>query len=191
MLRLVVPSFLVLGFAFYQLSGGRDFEPPVVEEIVQKQAVISMDVMPIDVTPADARVTEIAAQAKRDLFGAVPESEAIPARMVLSEKPTLWSASTQDAQGDVKIATLTNPDSFALTAETVALSMQADSADIRYVNGSRVNMRNGPGTHHNVLDKLTRDTQVELLNESVGSWVKLRVVETNRVGWMSASLLRE
>jgi len=30
-----------------------------------------------------------------------------------------------------------------------------------------------------------------LLAEADGSWVKLRVIETNRVGWMSISLLRE
>lgn len=60
-----------------------------------------------------------------------------------------------------------------------------------YVNANRVNLRNGPGTNHNVLGKLERDTQVELLAEADGSWVKLRVIETNRVGWMSISLLRE
>jgi len=59
------------------------------------------------------------------------------------------------------------------------------------VNATRVNLRNGPGTDHNVVGKLDRDTEVALLNATNGSWVKLRVIETNWVGWISASLLRE
>jgi hypothetical protein len=32
MLRLIIPSFLGLGFAFYYLSGGKNFEPAAFEK---------------------------------------------------------------------------------------------------------------------------------------------------------------
>ena len=56
---------------------------------------------------------------------------------------------------------------------------------------NRANMRNGPSTRNGVIAKLERGTAVQLLPSSSGSWVKLRVVETNRVGWISKKLLKK
>jgi uncharacterized protein YgiM (DUF1202 family) len=52
-------------------------------------------------------------------------------------------------------------------------------------------MRNGPSTRNGVIAKLERGTAVQLLPSSSGSWVKLRVAETNRVGWISKKLLKK
>ena len=60
---------------------------------------------------------------------------------------------------------------------------------VRQVTGNRVNLRNGPGTEYNVLSKLTRGEQVAILQDPGNGWLKLRVLETNRVGWLAASLV--
>lgn len=61
--------------------------------------------------------------------------------------------------------------------------------NLRSVSASRVNMRQGPGTDFSVVAKLTRGTEVEVLRDQGDGWVKLRVVETGRVGWMADYLL--
>ncbi len=59
------------------------------------------------------------------------------------------------------------------------------------VSVNRVNMRNWTDTRNGLIAKLERGTAVHLLPSSSGSWVKLRVVETNRVGWISKKLLKK
>ena len=50
-------------------------------------------------------------------------------------------------------------------------------------------MRNGPGTSYSVVATLSRDTEVEVLRDPGQGWVKLQVVDSGRIGWMSARLL--
>lgn len=61
--------------------------------------------------------------------------------------------------------------------------------DFRRVTGNRVNMRNGPGTQYSIVGKLLRDDEVEVLQDPGIGWVKLQVMETGRIGWMSSKLL--
>lgn len=59
------------------------------------------------------------------------------------------------------------------------------------VSVNRANMRNGPSTRNVIIAELERGTAVQLLPISSGSSVKLRVVEINRVGWISKKLLKK
>ena len=72
----------------------------------------------------------------------------------------------------------------------VAATVPSDE-NLYAVSVNRANMRNGPSTRNGVIAKLERGTAVQLLPSSSGSWVKLRVVETNRVGWISKKLLKK
>ena len=64
-------------------------------------------------------------------------------------------------------------------------------ANLYAVSVNRANMRNGPSTRNGVIAKLERGTAVQLLPSSSGSWMKLHVVKTNRVGWISKKLLKK
>ena len=72
----------------------------------------------------------------------------------------------------------------------VTASVTSD-ANLYAVSVNRANMRNRPSKRNGVIAKLERGTAVQLLPSSSGSWVKLRVVETNRVGWISKKLLKK
>jgi hypothetical protein len=61
--------------------------------------------------------------------------------------------------------------------------------DRRRVVGQSVNLRSGPGTDFGRLGSLARDTEVIVLDDSRGGWVKLRVADTGRIGWMAERLL--
>jgi uncharacterized protein YgiM (DUF1202 family) len=54
-----------------------------------------------------------------------------------------------------------------------------------------VNVRNGPSPRYNVILKLTRGTRVEILQDPGNGWVKLKVEDTGRIGWMAARLLEK
>ena len=75
----------------------------------------------------------------------------------------------------------------------VAASASTNTAfgdDIREVTGGRVNLRRGPGTNFNAVGRLTRGEQVLVLSEENG-WVKLRVLETGRIGYMADFLVSD
>ena len=61
--------------------------------------------------------------------------------------------------------------------------------DIRAVAGSRVNMRQGPGTNFPVLDTLDGGTQAEVLEINANGWAQIEVLNTGQIGWMSTRLL--
>ncbi len=61
--------------------------------------------------------------------------------------------------------------------------------DIRRVEKSRVNLRMGPGTQYDVVMKLDAGAQVDVLETTGDGWVKLRVLDTGRIGWMAETLI--
>jgi len=77
-----------------------------------------------------------------------------------------------------------------VTAEAPVAEPQP-AADIRQVAGTRVNMRQGPGTNFAVMDTLDGGTEVEVLEVSDNGWARLRIAETGEIGWMAERLLTD
>lgn len=63
------------------------------------------------------------------------------------------------------------------------------AADIRAVTGNRVNVRGGPGKGYDVVNRMTRGQEVEILSDPGTGWVKLRPLDGGTVGWMADFLL--
>lgn len=64
----------------------------------------------------------------------------------------------------------------------------SSSQNVRFVNGRRVNLREGPSTGERVLTTLTRGQPV-FSERDEGRWILVRT-STGRVGWIHGSLLR-
>ncbi len=183
MSRFVFLSFVFLGWGFYELSGGSDFEPRqrIAEVTAAAPSVTQPEpaaAVPAPVTPEPPTRTAAAAPAtvpitRRDLTALVTAPVPTPVtRAALTPSP------------------LVAPQPAPPTAPTAILPAPSQPPeDLRQVTGRRVNMRGGPGTAYSVLATLTRGSQVIVLREPGNGWAKLRVVETGRVGWMSARLL--
>ena len=167
MTRFVVLSFVFLGWAFYEVSGGKEFEPEPPERPSAQTGAAA---------PApDPRADDVdisAALAAESL----PPPEPSPFSIVSPQIPT---------PEQERVTLMPAPDELV-----AARPAKAEPADIREVRGNRVNMRSGPGTQFGVLDTLTRGTRVEVLREADNGWVRLEVAETGRIGWMSGRLLR-
>ena len=63
----------------------------------------------------------------------------------------------------------------AASSETPAQFPEPEK-DIREISGTRVNMRDGPGTIYPIIGKATIGQKVEVLSESGTGWLRLRVI---------------
>ncbi|MCP4207546.1 MAG: SH3 domain-containing protein [Shimia sp.] len=198
--KFVIISFAFLGFVFWELSGGSDFEPKTRAQVAEKKAPTHVDDAPV---PARASLSVPIVQAS-----ATPretEGAAMPVMMSV-DTADLPATDTSRAAQPVVVASLvtglqsfTTPGAPVLLKPTVTDAPAQDSlalvletqnpTDLRRVRGSRVNMRGGPGTSYAVLMVLPRDREVEVLRENGSGWVKLKDSDTGRIGWMASKML--
>lgn len=206
MTRLILVTFAMLGWTFYVMSGGPDFEPrgirtaqpdrvasvsiaapkkvvaAPVDELVTRTALKTTDIIPpllepepaLNETETKALLSQVAAglKANPSLFN--------------DENVTLTLASLEEGVSAMQqVATDADPQTPALP-ELVEVTK-----DIREVSGTRVNMRDGPGTIYPIIGKARIGQQVEVLGESGTGWLRLRVLPGQQVGWISASLIRK
>jgi len=166
MLRYILVTFFFLGLAFYEASGGNKF----TEQLQAERALAAAE--------AERQAAEIqAAEVAETTAPVVTDAMVTRAAFDPTEIPKP-AAQTETAP---IVAEPVEPET------TVAV--EEEPVDIRSVKGSRVNMRNGPSTNYNVIVRLTRGTQVRILQEPGNGWVKLKVEDTGRIGWMAARLL--
>ena len=189
MIRFMMLTFAVLGWSFYELSGGSDFVP----ETASAQSPVGVN----EVSRADTSALDLLAVnavAEKPARGVTPRKAALPAGVQLAslsaDEPVIapsYKPATNKVRSATKLVLLdaAKPDSVQ---PAVAVLSDRD-VELRTVSGDRVNMRNGPGTNYSVLGKLTRGTSVEILQDNGDGWVKLRASDTGRVGWMADFLL--
>jgi hypothetical protein len=206
MWRLMTATFAFLGWSFYTLSGGADYQP---REGSRQAEALRQNAETGTPTSADA----ILAQDKIDtlVLGSVSmNSSDLPPSGIgglpeeMDARPISVSA---DAQSDnvirwtatlnlAKPAQLQPPAQSAVITEASAptntnpvRSVEIRQADLRKISGSNVNYRTGPGTKFGVLGKLPRSTKIEVLESFDNGWLRIRVVDSNRVGWVSGALV--
>lgn len=236
--KYVFISFVFLGWAFYELSGGADFEPSVPERITRNQqgevdtskasqidtdgekpspspAISTPTSTPqkisLDITSTQAVLASAAADTKRPRL---PESAALRAGR-LTDPPENTDTDTErhtpsftlprdllttripfepEAEDTAvpslsSIETATPPTEAEPEPEDVPVVTEPQDADLRQVNVSRANMRQGPGTNYRVLAKLKQGDVVRIKQDPGTGWVELEVRESGEVGWISARLL--
>ncbi len=192
--KFVFLSLALLGWVFWELSGGSDFEPKSRVEATKVETAPQTEKV-AEAAPAALSVPIIKASAP-----AKSGVTATPAALIVASEDQ--KESEEPAKTPVVVASLaTGLETFSTpgapilvpasvtdaTTSTEALPEQR--VDLRKVRGSRVNMRGGPGTSFGVLIVLPRGQEVEVLRENDSGWVKLRDQESGRIGWMSARML--
>ena len=195
--KYVFLSIAFMAFAFYELSGGSDFVPRKADIIAAAKAAEE------DAQSRDTRQTRLEQVTPRTqatytpvtLRTVQPEPEpVVPARRTVEPQPPVQQpAPTLVSLGE-------DADQFAQQFERITLQ-QTDAIpievapvpepvlDIRQVAGSRVNMRDGPGTGYGIVTSLTEGTEVEVIETDGAGWVKLRTTDDQFVGWMAEYLL--
>lgn len=206
-MRFVLLSFAVLSFAFYELSGGADFEPrgvrpakperiaqvtkastaslstPVVATTLVAKPAIARRKIPTAVAPAPE--PELTAEQEAAGLAQISASLATNGSVFQPTATQAFSlASLEQGAASIKAVEVTPPEAPAPTPEYVE-----PKPDVREVMGTRVNMRDGPGTIYPVVARLNIGHQVEVLSESGTGWLRLRVLPERQIGWVAASLI--
>jgi len=187
MKRFILLSFLVLGWGYWEMSGGTAFVPQAPMTIAQAAPQAEM---PGTDQPSLGGV-EIATRADTtalDALAAAPgDGDAIVTDALLAE--VLASTETPDAPlapEEAVFRSLATPLEGTPAVQTAAAPALPA---LREVAGDRVNMRDGPGRNFDVIDQLTRGMLAEVLEENGTGWVRVQVEATGATGWMSADFL--
>ncbi len=154
--KLIVATFLLLGWGFYIMSGGSDFQP---ETWSDQTAQANTDTISSD----DGTVTiEVTRNDTSTLTAVAPEPAPQPSAPEIALVPV---------------------------AVAPVIAAESSSLDLRAVAGTRVNMREGPGTNFGVIDTLTGGTEAEVIEVNADGWARIRLIGTNQTGWMAERLL--
>ncbi len=182
--RYVILTFAFLFFAHYEMSGGSDFEPgqnTTAEALglaVPVRPARSVAVRPVP--PAEPPVAQSAEPVPEiDITLATLESQG-------TIEPPAARSVPEDAALDAKSSSEPKPGPRGIDTLDEA---GGAAVDPRRVNGSRVNLRAGPGTGNPVLTKLDKGDLVEVLEDSGDGWLSIRVPGTGVIGWMADFLV--
>ncbi|MEP5632951.1 MAG: SH3 domain-containing protein [Tateyamaria sp.] len=200
MMRFILVTFAFLAVAFYQMSGGADFDKEETR-LARIDAPTEVTQQPLDTAdvawtnaPVPENVTRVAlnlttvdeADSRTDALRTIPAKatpkaeEVATTNGVSEEEPTIILPSLI-----VDRPVITRVD-FGNDADTNTAS---GNFDVRAVTGNSVNVRGGPGTDFSVVNRLTRGDQVEILQDPGNGWVQMRPVGGGTAGWMADFLL--
>ena len=205
--RFIIVTFIFLGWAFYQLSGGSGFDAdatrqaridapsevntaPLQASVVEQAETPEPEAVALDLATVDevlAPKRSFGTQATRVSARIVPQSEDSLTEDATEEDATLVLPSlivnaVPEAEATVTPVDFSNPDATAPSRAGL---------ERRTVTGSRVNVRGGPGTDYQVVNRLVRGDQVEILEDPGNGWVRMRPVSGGTVGWLADFLLTE
>lgn len=209
--KFVFLSFVVMGWAFYELSGGADFQPPQRPEAVaasqpaktapapRTELAVRTETPTLtrrNPAPSEPAPAPKPAQAEPD----TPEQERITIRFGPEALPPadpnnpglLVSLEQSKTQFATPLATF-DPDSIPeddpLPEPAAAVPQpETPAPDMREISGTRVNMRDGPGTIYPVIARLRLGQEVEVLSDSGTGWLRIRTMPGRQLGWVAASL---
>ena len=195
MVRFIIASFALLGWGFYEMSGGSEFEPRTA-----RAAVVSVDTLPSadpQGTESEVEVTRVALDltSVEDVVPAPKPAPAVEETRAETATPTndgTWQAVTvlpsliPAAQPEAE-----QTEEIELASLDVANDAVEPQFEVRTVTGNRVNVRGGPGTDFGIVGKLVRGDQVEILDDIGTGWVRFRAVDGDTAGWLADFLLTE
>lgn len=198
MKRFLIVALLLMAWAYWELSGGADFtpehrevaesapEPPAAELTPESstgpatapEAIPAPVADPAPPSRAEAAVEEL--QIEAAVEAAMADADAGATTSGFNENPL----TTQAAPPESTTGPATEPE-----PEPVAEAPPAPAGtNLHVVTGSRVNLREGPGTSFATTGQVTAGTILEVLEIRDG-WAYIALQGNGDQGWMSASFL--
>jgi len=197
--RFILIAFGFLGFSFYELSGGADFDGEALRLSRVEAGPIKQGLPKIAQAPqapdveeevtTDTVVAELAAPEK-------VEAVIATAQQLPSDEPTdaeVTQAAFASLADDTPASSIIFPSLIAPSETSVSATEPSTEQvqDLRFVSGNRVNVRGGPGTNFDVVGSLTRGAEVLVLAENGEGWVEMQSLDGATIGWMADFLLEK
>lgn len=194
--RFIIVTFLFMGFAFYQLSGGSDFDAEAKRQ-AHLEAIGPIETTPLE-KPAKAPVEPVALELAKvdEVLAPKRTRQLIPARVrepVQDASIVEAVAEALEEEPEIILPSLVNGADASVTPVDFSgtASAEDEALSTRTVSGNRVNVRGGPGTDFQIVNRLVRGDEVEILEDPGNGWVMLRPVGGGTVGWMADFLLSD
>ncbi|WP_420861424.1 SH3 domain-containing protein [Algirhabdus cladophorae] len=180
MWRFIVCSFAFMGWGFYELSGGSEFEPE------QQRAAIFA---PVEIKQEP---TDVADSTPAPIEAAVPQAEVVLASLTTraAVTPTLHTTALVDSQKAAAVIDQAVEEAIANITPVVApvVAAPTPALDIRRVKPARVNVRGGPGTDYDIVAKLVQGDEATILSDNGDGWLEVEMLD-GQIGWMASFLL--
>ena len=171
--RYILLSFLFMGWGFYELSGGAEFQPPqpvASAEAATPKAPATTRIAKSQMarasqarTPATTRTETPRAEEPQVVLASLGADEgtnktnrATPAAQTAEPEPRVFSL--QDMVTPPPATNAANPNGIRQVRPT-----PTRSTDMREIVATRVNMRAGPGTSSDILMRLAKGDSVEVV----------------------------
>jgi hypothetical protein len=188
--RYIIISFAFIAWAFYEMSGGAEFaenrpvasEPQVAQQTEADEDTVTRGTLNLSSTQDVLEEDRTAPRVRTPLLHPREDTEQAPNESV--QVSTLPSLLDGDQDLGLRVAP---PITSEPEAETAQTEQGESSDDYRFVIGTRVNMRAGPGTGYDVIGQLVQGERVVVLEDPGTGWVLLDV--DGAQGWMADFLL--
>lgn len=201
MKSVILLTFGFLGFALYQMSGGAEFVPASESKVTLSGAIVPNEpavLVAETLPPADKVADPVVTRVALDLTTLQPADKA--KAITQEELQEVAALATPDSATETVPSNVNVLESGTTPAIIPSLIVPNDTGTViqasapatnnfRMVKGSRVNVRNGPGTDYGVVTKLVKGDTVEILEDSGDGWVRMRPVDGGPSGWMADFLL--
>jgi len=202
MWRFILITFAFLAFAFYEMSGGADFDP-IETRMARIELPVEVEEEKLDTVVVEAPAPTLPENVTRVSLNLSSVGDVVRPTRTVRTVPAR-QLDTADNATDVALSeeepTIILPS--LITGEAVITPVdfgadpepqinQAGAAEVRFVSGNSVNVRGGPGTNYSVVNRLSRGDEVIILQDPGEGWVKLRPASGGTVGWMADFLLSE
>ena len=212
--KFILVTFALLGWVFYEMSGGADFVPETrstaqaaTPETGTPEAEGAEVALAEETVTGGAEVTRASAIEVNTAGLLTPASAPAAQPQVEATTATAIEALVEEVAADEAEAAIlpradvggeagqtlefTSLANYGNTDNIEVATTPAQPLDIRQVAGTRVNMRQGPGTDFGVIDTLPGGTQAEVLEVAANGWARIRIIDSGAEGWMAERLLTD
>lgn len=211
MWRFIVTSFALLGLAFYVLSGGADYEPaPGSLQAMADRVDPQPRTAPERPTPPSRNMAEIEAtmdNLRRAEAKTETEELSVTLAATRMDGAGLIAAEANRPKGE--LLSLDLPDDPMTMTRDIAVNALADgngvesalavalgqpdyeSSDLRWVGETMVDLRAGPGLSFDTVTRITKGTEVAVIEDPGHGWLKVQVTGDYQSGWVAEWLLVE
>ncbi len=184
----ILLTFGFLGFAFYEMSGGSEFEPAIarLEASIPQETEVEQVARAVTEAPAPSMIENSEPITRMDSTQSVTR-----VALNLTTVADAQEAVTTEASANAVIIDSSETPQIILPSLIATTNNSGDSfdADVRTVSGNRVNVRGGPSTNYGVVNKLTRGDEVRILEDNGVGWVRMQPLGGGEAGWMADFLL--
>ena len=195
MWRFVLVSFLVMGWAFYEMSGGASYEP--APNSIQVQAKVERpEPAPEPAQQDDERRTLAEVEASLEQMSETEvETDRLSVTLTAArtDGASIFQAEAERPKAELLELQLSTPEEDAAAIEAAVAAaigdVNVDPSQIRWVKENMVDLRNGPGLTFDRVTQITKGTEVAILEDPGHGWLNVRVMDSYQTGWLAEWLV--